>query len=127
MVFVVAVFAVSTFGVNKPGFVLTSDALTNLPARFDAGWYGGIALNGYDRQVNVERQRNIAFFPALPLLMRPVGIVFGTGERGVPLERRAARMLWAGVFVSLSAFLLALVYLVKLGTDLLGAERAAGA
>lgn len=127
MVFVVAFFAVLTFGLNKPGFVLTSDPLTNLPARFDAGWYGDIALHGYDRDRNLEDQRNIAFFPAMPMLMRPVGLVFGTGERGMPLERRMARVLWAGVFISLSAFLLALYYLVKLGTQLFDPERAASA
>jgi hypothetical protein len=125
MVFVVAVFAVAAFGLNKPGFVLNSDPMTNLPARFDAGWYGGIALDGYDHQVNFERQRNIAFFPALPMLMRPVGVLFGTGERGMPPERRMARMLWAGVFVSLAAFLLALWYLARLGAEWLDPERAA--
>ena len=125
MVFAAALFAVAAFGLNRPGFVLNSDPMTNLPARFDAGWYGGIALDGYDQQVNFERQRNIAFFPALPMVMRPVGVLFGTGERGMPPERRMVRVLWAGVFVSLTAFLLALWYLMKLGADWLDPERAA--
>jgi hypothetical protein len=127
LVFVVALFSVAAFGLEKPGFVLTADPLMNLPARFDAGWYAGLALHGYDRDVNFERQRNIAFFPAMPILTRAVGPVFGTGRTGLPPERRMARMLWAAVFVSLSAFLLALYYLVKLGSDVLGDERAASA
>jgi hypothetical protein len=63
----------------------------------------------------------------MPILTRAVGPVFGTGRTGLPPERRMARMLWAAVFVSLSAFLLALYYLVKLGSDVLGDERAASA
>ena len=74
-----AFMAVVTIGVNKEttGFVLSPDTLFNLPARFDAGWYGGIALDGYHWDNTFQRQRNIAFFPALPLLMRPVGAVLG--------------------------------------------------
>ena len=37
------------------------------------------------------------------------------------------RALWAGVVISLAAFLWALVYLVRLGRELVGAERAADA
>ena len=95
--------------------------------RFDAGWYGGIATHGYDRDVNFERQRNIAFFPAMPLLMRAVAPVFGSSGSGLPPERRMVRTLWAGVAVSLAAFLLALYYFVKLASQLVGPERAAGA
>ena len=83
LVFVVAVAAVITLGVTAtPGFVLSRDPVANLPARFDAGWYGGIALDGYNWDHTFQRQRNIAFFPALPLLMRPVGAVLGMYEDG---------------------------------------------
>ena len=126
-VFVVGIFSVAAFGLHKPGVVLNSDPLTNLPMRFDAGWYGGIATHGYDRDVNFERQRNFAFFPAMPLLMRVVAPVFGSSGNGLPPERRMVRTLWAGVAVSLAAFLLALYYFVKLAAQLLGPERAAGA
>ena len=83
--------------------------------------------HGYDRDVNFERQRNFAFFPAMPLLMRAVGPVFGSAGSGLPPERRMVRILWAGVAVSLAAFLLALYYFVKLASQLVGPERAAGA
>jgi hypothetical protein len=124
MVFVVGFFAVVTFGLNKPGFVLTPQPLYNLPARFDAGYYGAIAVDGYDRDRVLNRQRNIAFFPAMPMLMRAMAPVVGANRRGVPREHRMARMLWGGVIISLAAFLLALYYLMKLGTFLLDEERA---
>lgn len=127
-VLAIGFFAVVTFGlIPSPGFVLSSDPLTNLPARFDAGWYGGIALDGYDRDANFSRQRNIAFFPAMPLFMRPVGAAFGAYARGVPRPRALARMLWAGVAISIIAFMIAVYYLVRLGTELIGPERAAAA
>ena len=127
-VFLAGFFAVVAIGtVPKPGFTLSRDPLANLPSRFDAGWYGDIALDGYHWDNQFQRQRNIAFFPALPLLMRPVGIVFGMNDRTVPRERRMLRALWGGVVVSLAAFLWGLWYLVRVGEELLGEERAANA
>ena len=126
-VFLVAYFAVVIIGLTKPGFVLSRDPLANLPARFDAGWYGDIALDGYTWDHTFQRQRNIAFFPAMPMLMRPVGAAFGMSDRTVPRERRMLRALWAGVVISLGAFLWALSYVTRLGSDLIGPDRAAGA
>ena len=127
-VFVVALAAVVTFGLSgKPGFVLSRDPLANLPARFDAGWYVGIATEGYAWDHTFQRQRNIAFFPALPLLMRPVGVVFGMYDQTASRERRSLRGLWGGVLISLAAFFWALYYVTRLAADLIGRERAAGA
>ena len=127
-VLAVGFFAVITFGtVAPPGSTLSNDPLANLPARFDAGWYGDIALNGYSWDRSFQRQRNIAFFPALPLLMRPAGAVFGMYERTAPRDRRMLRGMWAGVVISLAAFLWALHYLVRLGRGLVGGEAAAHA
>ena len=127
-VFVVALIAVVTFGLSaRPGFVLSREPLANLPARFDAGWYVGIATGGYAWDHTFQRQRNIAFFPALPLLMRPVGFVFGMYDRTASRERRSLRALWAGVVISLAAFFWALHYVTRLAADLIGRERAAGA
>ena len=57
-----AFFAVVTLGVSKTaGFALSTDPLDNLPAQFDAGWYG-VALDGYQWDQQFGRQRNIAFF-----------------------------------------------------------------
>jgi hypothetical protein len=123
MVFVVAFFAIVSFGAGKPGFELSPRPLENMPARFDAGYYGAIALYGYDRDRVLDRQRNIAFFPMMPMLMKPVGRLFGA-KTAESRELRMLRYLWAGVFVSLVAFLFALYYLMRLGTFLLDAERA---
>jgi hypothetical protein len=61
------------------------------------------------------------------MLMRPVGAAFGMSDRTVPRERRMLRALWAGVVISLAAFFWALCYVTRLGSDLIGPERAAGA
>src|SRR3954467_3764643 len=127
-VFVVAFAAVITLGITStPGFVLSRDPIANLPARFDAGWYGGIALDGYTWDHTFQRQRNIAFFPALPLAMRPVGAIFGMYEDGPARERRMLRGLWAGVAISLAAFFWSLYYSSRLAADLIGPERAPAA
>ena len=127
-VLLVGFLAVVTFGTTgTPGFELSKDPLANLPVRFDAGWYGDIALKGYSWDHSFQRQRNIAFFPALPMLMRPVGAVFGMYDPTVPVDRRMLRGLWAGVAISLVAFLWALLYIVRLGRALIGDEAAANA
>jgi hypothetical protein len=122
-VFIVAVAAVITVGVATPGFVLSRDPVANLPARFDAGWYGDIALDGYTWDHTFQRQRNIAFFPALPLLIRPVGAVLGMYEEGPSRERKLLRGLWGGVVISLAAFLWSLYYISRVADDLIGPER----
>lgn len=125
LVFLVAYFAVVTFGFPKTaGFTLSTDPLGNLPARFDAGWYGGIAVDGYEWDRQFGRQRNIAFFPALPMLMRPVGTVLGMRVATQPREKRLLRALWAGVIVSLAAFLWALYYVSRLAGRFGGARAA---
>lgn len=127
-VFVIAIAAVATIGITStPGFVLSRDPVANLPARFDAGWYGGIALDGYNWDHTFQRQRNIAFFPAMPLLIRPLGAVLGMYDDTVPRERRMLRALWAGTVVSLVAFFWALFYVSRLAEDLIGADRAPAA
>jgi hypothetical protein len=127
-VLLVGILAVGAFGFPRQvGFILSDDPVTNLPGRFDAGWYGGIALDGYNWDHTFQRQRNIAFFPAMPLLMRPLGAVFGMYDESAPRERRMIRGLWAGVVISLAAFLWALHYLVRLGRELVGDERASTA
>ncbi len=127
-VLLVGFFAVITFGLSdKVGFTPSTDPLANLPARFDAGWYAGVALDGYTWDHTFQRQRNIAFFPAMPMLMRPLAMAFGMHDRSASHDRRMLRALWAGVVISLAAFLWALVYVVRLGREVIGAERAADA
>ena len=127
-VFVAAYFAVVTIGLAPTAsFSVSADPLVNLPARFDAGWYGAIAIDGYFFDRQFTRQRNIAFFPAMPSLMRPLGRLFGSRVPGLPREQRLARALWAGVFISLAAFLAALIYLARLSRLLAGDDAARGA
>jgi hypothetical protein len=128
LVLVIGFFAVLTFGLSgKAGFTPSREPLANLPARFDAGWYAGVALDGYTWDHTFQRQRNIAFFPAMPMLMRPMGMAFGMHDRTASRDRQMLRALWAGVVISLVAFLWALHYVVRLGHELIGPERAANA
>ncbi len=126
-VLIVAFLAVVTFRPETSGFVLSDRPLDNLPARFDAGWYGGIAVEGYSWDHTFQRQQNIAFFPAMPMLMRTVGTVFGSQSTRVAGERRVLRALWAGVLVSLVAFFWGLYYFARLGRELIGPQAAASA
>jgi hypothetical protein len=125
----VAYMAVVTIGVNvaTTGFVVSRDKLSNLPARFDAGWYGGIALDGYYFGGDFKHQQNIAFFPAFPMLMRAVGYPIGAFGPGMPPEKRMVRLLWGGVFISLAAFGWASAYLWRLTRDIAGEASATGA
>jgi hypothetical protein len=129
IVLVAGYFAVITIGVaqSSVGFQSSSDRALDLPARFDAAWYAGIALEGYDWQGRFDRQQNIAFFPAFPLLERLAGYPLGAFAPGVPRERRMARLLWGGVAISLIAFAWAAIYLWRLARDTIGEERAAPA
>ena len=106
-VFVAGFFAVILFGFPPEAnsrFRVYENAFLDLPARWDAGWYLGIARDGYrfDAAAPPERQQNIAFFPAMPILMRFVAPLLGH------------QTLWAGVVLSLIAFFVALRYLLWL-------------
>jgi hypothetical protein len=87
--------------------------LLDLPARWDAGWYLGIAMEGYryNPDAREDYQQNIAFFPAYPMAIRYVSAVLGR------------QPLWAGVGISLVAFYLALVYLLRLARSELGNDE----
>ncbi|HET7218106.1 MAG TPA: mannosyltransferase family protein [Vicinamibacterales bacterium] len=126
LVLLVGYLAVVAIGVNPDAVGLRSsrDPLTDLPFRYDAGWYGGIAVNGYDREIRTNSQRNSAFFPAYPLLMRAVGASFGMYGAGMPGDARMVRALWSGIAISLAAFFLAMWYFVKLSRDIVGDARA---
>ena len=125
----VGYMAVNTIGpASTPNtFTLSSRPLLNLPARFDAGWYGSIALDGYSFQGRWDRQQNIAFFPAFPMLMRAAGHPFGAFAPRAPRDVRLARLLWAGVLISIAAFAWASVYLWRLAAETVGDARAPAA
>jgi hypothetical protein len=112
------------FPADTAGFTASGDPLFNLPARFDAGWYGTIALEGYSFQGRFDRQQNVAFFPAFPALAHLLGYPFGAFAPNVPTERRLARVLWAGVVLSIAAFVWAAVYFWRLARAMIGEDRA---
>ncbi|HWI20687.1 MAG TPA: mannosyltransferase family protein [Vicinamibacterales bacterium] len=89
--------------------------LLDLPARWDTGWYLGIAAEGYSYIANAPpgHQQNIAFFPGFPMSMRYLSVLFGR------------QMLWTGVGISLVAFFVALTYFLRLARSLLKDEEQA--
>lgn len=126
----VGYFAVVTIGVAElsQGFQVSPHPLPNLPARFDAGWYSSIALEGYSFDGDFTKQQNVAFFPAYPALERVVGYLFGAfAPGGVPRETRLARLLWGGVVISFLSFAWAAVYLWRLARETIGEARAPAA
>jgi mannosyltransferase PIG-V len=141
MVLVVGFLGVVLIGYapGAPPFRVSRNEMVNLPVRWDAGWYLGIALNGYDYDPNARAtaQQNIAFFPAYPLAVRVATAWLGgravrpdepiSGNRvewQYAIHRRA---LAAGLLLSIGAFGWGLVYLFRLARDLLDDDAAAGA
>jgi Mannosyltransferase (PIG-V) len=107
----------------NPGAAEPSDTLSGLlvtPAyRWDAAFYVGIALEGYNGVVEHTSVAAVVFFPLYPLLIRVVGEpIDALGLAG------AYSFELAGVLVSLAAFMVAL-YLVHRLTDLELGPRAA--
>ena len=128
IVLVVGLATVLTIGYQlKPfQFRLSHNELWNLPGRFDAGWYLGIARRGYRYDSSlIDRQQNVAFFPGFPMAMRVAGGVvtvpahltnnpylFGNGD---------TRLVWGGTLLSIACFVVASVLLVRLAEVRLGA------
>jgi hypothetical protein len=112
----VGYMAVFLFGYanGQAPFRVSPNEFLNLQARWDTGWYLGIASSGYRYDARAgERQRNIVFFPALPLLMRVAGRAFGGS---------APAFLLGGTVVVLLALAGAFVYLFRLARSMLGDE-----
>ena len=123
------------YGEDGPPFRISENEVLNLPARWDAGWYLGIADDGYDGSVlssGRRGQQDIAFFPAYPMVVRVAGDLLGAGVarprlvKGRIEDPRSVRLLWGGVAVSLVAFFIALVYLFRLVRDDFGEEVTQG-
>ena len=115
VVLFVGYMAVATVGFDPPRpWRALDNGFLDLFARWDAGWYAGIASAGYhaDRHFDPMHANSIAFFPGLPLLMR----VF----------RHALNVnLWvAGIIVVTFAFLLGLIYLYRLAREDMPADQA---
>ena len=122
-------------GEKEPPFRASRNEFLNLPARWDAGWYLGIATDGYLPDRRAEVQQNIAFFPAYPMLMRIGGTLLGGRAQGdVPgsvnyvelTARLNERTLLAGWLISLAASFGAMVYLFRLARETLGGDAGEG-
>jgi hypothetical protein len=88
--------------------------------RYDSGWYYQIARYGYlfvagGPSVGVGKPGKIAYFPLYPLLMRYAGHLFGRTGPAVSL---------GGIFVSWTAFVLAMVALFHLAERDVARDRA---
>jgi hypothetical protein len=128
---VLPIHLVSRFGVLAVGFLavlligfppeatnrwrIYSNDLLDLPARWDTGWYLGIATEGYrfDPNARADYQQNIAFFPSFPMSMRYLSVVLGR------------QPLWTGVAISMVSFFMALTYFLRLARSLLKDEEKA--
>jgi hypothetical protein len=113
-VLLVGFLAVVLFGFRPdvaPPWRAYENELFNLPARWDTGWYMGIATEGYSwNPRRRDQQQNIAFFPVYPTLIR-YGSLF-----------LAREMVWTGVAISWAAFFAALVYLYRFTRERFGDE-----
>jgi hypothetical protein len=90
----------------------TDHAVWDTFARYDAGWYHGIARHGYVYATG--GRNNLAFFPAYPLLMRAGGWLLGGRQQDY---------YFAGIVISWLAFAGAMTMLYRLA--LLDLPRAA--
>jgi hypothetical protein len=114
-----AVFTVGYREGGAPWKLVEDNEFLNLQARWDVGWYLGVAIDGYSYVPNRPLdQQNIVFFPAYPLLMRIVGRLLGGSSTAFAL---------GGTLISLAAFFGALVYLFRLAREMLGGEDEARA
>lgn len=71
----------------------SQNVFLDLPARWDTGWYLGVAHGGYRWDGRLDKFQNIAFFPAYPLLYRATAWVVRAGHHPVA-------WLWTGVLLS---------------------------
>jgi Mannosyltransferase (PIG-V) len=115
-VFLVGFFAIVLVGyrtdIDVPWRVYTNEIL-NLPARWDTGWYLGVAIEGYRwNPALASQQQNIAFFPLYPMLMRYGSLLLGR------------ETMWTGVLISWIAFFGALVYLYRFARERMGDDPA---
>jgi hypothetical protein len=139
MVLLIGYLAVVLIGYpgTDPPTRISHNELINLPLRWDAGWYLGIALDGYYFSPNLEQQQNVAFFPAYPMLTRVGAALLGgrimsasevSGANKTEYAYAQHRgLVLSATLISLVAFLWALVYLYRFAGEILDARSARGA
>jgi hypothetical protein len=117
-VLVIGFFGIVLLGYapGTPPWRIYENDFANLPARWDTGWYVGIAESGYRWDPAIANgMQNIAFFPAMPVASYWLSLLIG---------RHTA---WAMVLISLASFLLALSYLFRFAREKVGDDAAAAA
>ena len=99
-----------------PGFALpfASERFFEVFAAWDSGWYWDIATRGY--YFRADGQSSVAFFPLYPMLMRGLAAPFGGGS---------AATWMAGIVISITSCLLALVVLHRLTEQIFGSREVA--
>jgi hypothetical protein len=113
-----AVFTIGYREGGAPWKLVEDNEFLNLQARWDVGWYLGIAIDGYRYTPNRPLdQQNIVFFPAYPLLMRVAGRLLGGASTSFVL---------GGTLISLAGFFVALAYLFSFAREMLDDDEAAG-
>jgi hypothetical protein len=114
-----AVFTVGYREGGAPWKLVEGNEFLNLQARWDVGWYLGVAIDGYNYVPNRPLdQQNIVFFPAYPLLVRVAGRLLGGASTAFGL---------GGTLISLAAFFGGLIYLYRFAREMLGDDGEAGA
>jgi hypothetical protein len=124
-------------GNGAPPVRISRNELINLPMKWDAGWYLGIALDGYFYNPALDHQQNIAFFPAYPMLTRVGAALLGgrimsaSEVSGVNKTEYAYAqhrgIVLSATLISLAAFAWALVYLYRFAREVLDERAAMGA
>jgi hypothetical protein len=115
----VGLLALSTIGPVQPGPTLREE-FTQLPNRWDAAWYVGVAAGGYRWEEAGHSNSRLAFFPAFPMTLR-------LAARVLRLPDSPVAWVWTGVLLSSLFFFLACTYLHRLTAALLGDATANGA
>jgi Gpi18-like mannosyltransferase len=110
--FAVGYISVITIG-HAPSVTAPSNEFINLPDRWDASWYVGLAHGGYRWEGPGHHFARIAFFPAYPLSLRATAAILRLPDTGVP-------WLWTGVALSTLFFWLGLAYVYKITARLAG-------
>jgi hypothetical protein len=113
-ILLIGYFAVVTVGYGNGGRAplrFAENEFMNLQGKWDTAWYMSIVTDGYRYRVDdPTQQQNIVFFPALPVITRAVGRLFGGASTAY---------LWGGTLIVLMAFFLGLVYVYRLALDFL--------
>jgi hypothetical protein len=115
----VGYLAIFMIGYRQGGapWKIVDNEFINLQARWDTGWYLGVAIDGYSYDPSHPTdQQNIVFFPALPLLMRVAGRLLG----GL-----SPAYMWGAALLLWGAFFTALIYLFRFAREMIADERQA--